>query len=202
MRPRFKKWALPYLEEYKDLALKTLKDVNYDFTAIEIGAGKGDFVCGMSKKHPETKFLAVEKVVSVAGVLLQKINENELTNVKLLYEDISKEIIEISDKKVDKIYLNFSDPWPKKRHEKRRLTHPNNLKEYRRILKDDGEIIFKTDNTGLFEYSLETFVNSGFELIYVDNEYKLIDDDVMTEFEKQFREQGIAIHRLIARKKD
>ena len=78
MRPRFKKWALPYLEEYKDLALKTLKDINYDFTAIEIGAGKGDFICGMAKKHPETKFLAVEKVVSVAGVLLQKINENEL----------------------------------------------------------------------------------------------------------------------------
>ena len=124
---------------------------------IEIGCGKGDFIVGTAEKNPDVNFLAIERVHDVLVMAAEKIKNSGLTNVKVCCCD-AKELTEYFEpKSIDRIYLNFSDPWPKSRHEKRRLTHRSFLEIYKTILKDDGEIHFKTDNRGLFDFSIEEF---------------------------------------------
>lgn len=202
MRTKFKPWAEPYINEHKEagISLEEFQSLNAPIY-LEIGSGKGAFLYGMAKKFPDINFIGIEKNVTCAGYTLKKLVEGEITNAKLYFGDGADAIKLIKDNSVKCLFLNFSDPWPKKRHNKRRLTHDNFLSEYKRILMDDGEIIFKTDNVDLFAFSLEKFTELGFNLISVDHDYDgNIEFDMMTEYEQSFREKGQKISRLVARK--
>lgn len=166
---------------------------------IEIGCGKGDFIVGTAAKEPDVNFLAVEKVSDVLVTAAEKIKNSGVTNVRVCCVD-AKELAEIfPEKSIDRIYLNFSDPWPKSRHDKRRLTYRTFLEIYKRILKDGGGIFFKTDNRGLFDFSLEEFKNFGMrteKLTYDLHNSEYMDGNVMTEYEKRFSSMGVPINRV------
>lgn len=168
---------------------------------IEIGMGKGDFMIGMARKYPEINFIGIEKYDSVLYVALKKIlKEEPIPNLKVMCWDATN-IQEVFDEgEVDRLYLNFSDPWPKKRHYKRRLTYRDFLRQYQHILKDQGTIEFKTDNRTLFEFSLLEM--NSFPMIFDDLSLDLhrssqMNDNVMTEYERKFSPNG-PIYRLEA----
>ena len=164
---------------------------------LEIGSGKGDFLLSMATNHSDKFFLGVEKNVTCAGFSYKKLVESKIENAKLIRQDVINLFPYIKDKSIINIFLNFSDPWPKKRHYKRRLTSDVFLKEYRRILKDDGLIIFKTDNPDLFSFSIETFENNNFKIIERNDNYDANDEfDEKTEYEIKFNKKGIPIHRV------
>ncbi len=169
---------------------------------LEIGCGKGDFVLGMSQKHPDDCFIALERIADVAMLAMEKCKLNERDNVKFIIGDIAKLWEMFADSSVDGIYLNFSDPWPKAKHYKRRLTYKTFLEQYKRILKPNGAVFFKTDNRGLFDFSLEQFAECGFEtdnLTYDLHNSVFAADNVMTEYEKNFSQKGFAINSVEAR---
>ena len=168
---------------------------------IEIGMGKGDFIINNALKYPNINFIGIEKYDSVIVRAIQKSNELELNNLKILRMD-ALNLNNVFDKEIDTIYLNFSDPWPKARHTKRRLTSLLFLKIYDDIFKSDKRIIMKTDNIDLFNYSLETLTSYGYEIIYQTNNLNCLDDDnIMTEYENKFYHKGVKINKLIAIKK-
>ena len=156
---------------------------------IEIGCGKGDFIVGTATKEPDVNFLAVEKVSDVLVIAAEKVKASGLDNVRVCCID-AKELTEIFEPhSIDRIYLNFSDPWPKARHEKRRLTYRSFLEIYKQILKEDGAIHFKTDNRGLFDFSLEEFKEFGIrmeKLTFDLHNSEYMEGNVMTEYEKRF----------------
>lgn len=203
MRTKYKPWAEPFINEHKEATLTIEEIQSFDYPVfLEIGCGKGQFISEMAKKNPDISFVGVEKNVTCCGFTLKKIVEDKIDNAKLFVGDGENVIQALKDKSVKFLFLNFSDPWPKKRHNKRRLTHDNFLKHYLRILSDDGRIIFKTDNVELFDFSIEKFQEFGFELIDITNDYSEIDKfDTMTEYESNFRKQGIKINRLIAKRR-
>ena len=169
---------------------------------IEVGMGKGQFVIGMAQKNPHLNFIGIEKFDSVMVRALEKVIEaGELPNLKLLKID-ADELTEIfEENEVAGVYLNFSDPWPKPRHAKRRLTHENFLKLYQTIMKEDGAIRFKTDNRLLFEYSLASLSQYGMILQDVALDLHTREDlewNVMTEYEQKFSAKGQPIYRLEA----
>lgn len=167
---------------------------------IEIGMGKGRFIIDMAKLHPEINYVGIEKFSSVLVRAIEKQNEEQLPNLLFIRMD-AENIGEVFDKdEVDYIYLNFSDPWPKDRHAKRRLTSVQFLNRYINILSKDGGLTFKTDNRPLFDFSLEqveeakwTLVNVTFDLH--NSEYA--QGNVMTEYEKRFSEMGNPICRMV-----
>ena len=131
---------------------------------LEIGCGKGDFVKGMAENNPDVNFIAVEKATDIIVLALEKINNAKLNNVRFINCDAELLPEYFNREMFDTIYINFCDPWPKKRHAKRRLTSPYFLELFKKILTSDGSIHFKTDNRPLFDYSLETFPESGYRL--------------------------------------
>lgn len=163
---------------------------------IEIGMGKGDFIIGMAKKYPNINFIGIEKYDSVLVRALDKI-EVPLPNLKFIRMDATG-IEEVLKHEVDVIYLNFSDPWPKKKHAHRRLSSPIFLKRYDNLFKDEKRIIMKTDNRKLFEYSLISFNEYGYHFkelslnLYDDD----VNDNVATEYEKKFHELGFPIYKV------
>jgi tRNA (guanine-N7-)-methyltransferase len=169
---------------------------------IEIGMGKGNFIIENAKKYPNINYIGIEKYDSVMIRAVQKLEELELNNLKLIRLD-AKEIENIFDKEISRIYLNFSDPWPKDRHAKRRLTSPEFLKRYENIFKNKEEIIMKTDNRKLFEYSIIMFNENNFKIenislnLYEDNYL----DNIPTEYEIKFHEKGFPIYRVHVTKK-
>lgn len=169
---------------------------------IEIGMGKGDFIIENAMRYPDINFIGIEKYDSVIVRAIQKSNELELNNLKLIRMD-ALEIEEVFNKEVDRIYLNFSDPWPKERHTKRRLTSPIFLAKYDLVFKSDADIIMKTDNNPLFEYSLESLTEYGYKILSVTRDLysEDITDNIATEYEKKFVSKGICINRLKALKK-
>ncbi|MCA6731901.1 tRNA (guanosine(46)-N7)-methyltransferase TrmB [Enterococcus lactis] len=171
---------------------------------IEIGMGKGQFITGMAKAHPEINYIGVEMQVSVVSIALDKLIEQLLPNLKLLHVDGSALTEYFADSEVDQIYLNFSDPWPKKRHEKRRLTYKTFLAVDEQILRPNGEIHFKTDNQGLFEYSLASFSQYGMILkqVWLDLHQSQFEGNIMTEYEEKFSSKGQRIYRVEARFQD
>ncbi|WP_270786723.1 tRNA (guanosine(46)-N7)-methyltransferase TrmB [Enterococcus lactis] len=171
---------------------------------IEIGMGKGQFITGMAKAHPEINYIGVEMQVSVVSIALDKLIEQPLPNLKLLHVDGSALTEYFADSEVDQIYLNFSDPWPKKRHEKRRLTYKTFLAVDEQILRPNGEIHFKTDNQGLFEYSLASFSQYGMILkqVWLDLHQSQFEGNIMTEYEEKFSSKGQRIYRVEARFED
>ena len=167
---------------------------------LEIGCGKGNFACGMSEKYPDVNFIAMEKVSDVCCVALEKAKsrteDRERDNLRFLIGDAKILDEAMKPASVDCIYLNFSDPWPKKGHAKRRLTYKTFLEIYRKLLKEDGILKLKTDNDGLFESSLEQFAECGLDVIWKtydlhSSEYAA--DNVMTEYEKNFSSKGVKI---------
>lgn len=168
---------------------------------IEIGCGKGRFITETAKLNPDVKYIAVEKVSNVIVLAMEKAAEAELTNLKFMRGNFQIIAEDIPDKSVDRIYLNFSDPWPKKGYAKRRLTHGGFLEIYKRILKDDGEICFKTDNRELFDFSLESFPENGFTLsdVTFDLHNSDFEGNIMTEYEERFSQMGTPICRLVAK---
>lgn len=169
---------------------------------IEIGMGKGDFIIGMSKKHSNINFIGIEKYESVMVRAIEKINEENIPNLKLIRMDAIN-IDSIFKKEIDTIYLNFSDPWPKKRHAKRRLTSNIFLEKYDKIFKKNPHIIQKTDNTLLFAYSIKSLVDNGYKFNRVSLDLKEENDidNVITEYENKFMSMGVKINYLDAYKK-
>ena len=201
MRTRFKKWTVPYIEEHQEYSLSDEEISSLKDFYLEIGSGKGEFILRMAEKFPDRSFVGIEKSVTCAGIALKKLVEAEIPNAKLLYRDGADVIKLLKKNSVNIIYLNFSDPWPKKRHYKRRLTYSNFLSEYKRILKKDGLIIFKTDNSDLFAYSLESFKEAGLKVVSVDENYDGLDpNDAQTEYEEFFRNEGTPIKRVVLKK--
>lgn len=169
---------------------------NNNSVHIEIGSGKGDFIINMAKAYPSINFIGIEKYDSVLCKIVNKLELENIKNLKLICMD-AIEIDEVFNKEIDTLYLNFSDPWPKKRHAKRRLTSPNLLKKYDGIFKDKPHIILKTDNRGLFEYSLVSLSNYGYIFKEVSLDYN-DENNVETEYEKKFRSKGMPIYHLEA----
>lgn len=168
---------------------------------IEIGMGKGQFLRGMAKLNPDVHYLGIEIYESVMQKAIERLEKEDPIpeNLNFLCMNAERLLMVFKDKEVDKIYLNFSDPWPKARHENRRLTSPNFLRLYERVLSDEGSIEFKTDNVDLFEYSLESIPAAGWELTYVTHDLHSEDmPNVMTEYEEKFSEKGNKICKLVA----
>ena len=167
---------------------------------IELGMGKGDFIINNAIKYPNINFIGIEKYDSVIVRAIQKSNELELNNLKLIRLDVIN-IDTIFDKEIDKIYLNFSDPWPKERHAKRRLTSNIFLDKYSKIFKNNYIIEMKTDNIDLFNYSVESLKNYGYVIEYITNDLHSENiDNIKTEYEHKFSRKGIKINKFIAKK--
>ena len=168
---------------------------------IEVGMGKGKFIMELAQKHPETNFIGIERYSSVLLRALQKREELEIPNIYFMCVD-AKELGEIfAPGEVEKIYLNFSDPWPKDRHAKRRLTSPDFMKVYDQVLAKDGRVEFKTDNQDLFTYSLEAIPEAGWTIEAYTRDLhhsEMAEGNVMTEYETKFSAMGNPICKLIA----
>ena len=201
MRARKKKNGKKRLEAVSEYFI-TKPDLSLDKkTYVEIGCGKGKFIIENAEKNPDIDYIAVEKVPDVILLAAEKAKERDIKNIKFLICD-AKELTDLfEENSVDLIYLNFSDPWPKAKHYKRRLTYKTFLDVYRKILKNEGAVFFKTDNIGLFEFSLEQFTLDNWNLknvTYDLHNSEFAEDNIMTEYEKNFSEKGFNINRLEA----
>lgn len=168
---------------------------------IEIGMGKGRFIYGMAKEHPDINYVGIEKYSSVLLRAVQKMEEKPLPNLRFIRMD-AEEITEVFAKdEVDRIYLNFSDPWPKDRHAKRRLPSREFLARYDSFLKQDGQLEFKTDNRGLFDFAVEELPFAGWKIdnitydLHQDEE--MMKGNIMTEYEEKFSSMGNPIYKYI-----
>ena len=167
---------------------------------LEIGMGKGDFLIGMAEAHPEWNFIGIEKYESVLVRAVQKLDELELKNVRVINID-AIDVHNIFDAEIDTIYLNFSDPWPKKRHYKRRLTYRDFLIEYDKIFKDNSKVEMKTDNDSLFESTLISLNDYGYKFDEVILDLWSTDKpNVKTEYEIKFSSKGYKIKYVRAHK--
>lgn len=168
---------------------------------IEIGMGKGDFIIGMALQYPDINFIGIEKFDSVIVRAVQKLNELNIKNLRLIRMD-ALEIDSVFSKEIDCIYLNFSDPWPKERHAKRRLTSDSFLARYDSIFVSDKKIVMKTDNRKLFEFSIMSFNNYGYliDMISLDLYNDDLSFNVQTEYEKKFVLNGDRIYKICVHK--
>ncbi|GGF05808.1 tRNA (guanine-N(7)-)-methyltransferase [Halobacillus andaensis] len=210
MRLRNKPWADDYMRDNSHIVVQEPFQYRGKWQSafnkeqplhLEIGSGKGQFIAGMGKQHPEVNFIGLERVKSVIVGALKKVLDSEAENVRLLNEDAQDLRDLFQTNEVDHIYLNFSDPWPKTRHEKRRLTFPAFLDQYKDVLKEEGEITLKTDNRGFFEYSVASFSKYGMIVEELSLDLHELNDplNVKTEYEEKFSEKGQPIYRCKAR---
>lgn len=168
---------------------------------LEVGMGKGKFLGELALTHPEINYIGIEKFESVIVQAVEKIAPLHLNNIKLIQTDAEKLDEIFSKKELSKLFLNFSDPWPKNRHEKRRLTYKHFLEKYDNIL--DGTIEMKTDNRELFEYSLKSFNNNGWEFVNISLDLHNIENEekiITTEYEDRFIEKGNVIYFIEVKK--
>ena len=197
--------ASPYVvqEEVQPACPGTWKEIfgNENPIYIEIGMGKGKFIHPMAKEHPHINYVGIEKYSSVLLRAIQKMEQEELPNLKFLRMDAEDIAKVFGQEEVDKIYLNFSDPWPKDRHAKRRLPSREFLARYDVILKKDSRLEFKTDNRALFDFAVEELEPAGWkaEVITYDlhKDGKLMEGNVMTEYEEKFSAMGNPICKYI-----
>ena len=220
MRIRYKKWARPELEaskfyidnpeELKGNWKEKFKNQNNPIH-LELGCGKGQFISNLAVKHQDINYIAIDLVDAMLGLAKRNIekvykeNNLEPTNIYLTRFDIER-ILLILDKKdeIERIYINFCNPWPKGKHRKKRLTHTRQLEKYKEFLKSNSEIYFKTDDDDLFNSSLGYFEETGFEIVkktYDLHSENIFQENIETEHEKMFSEQGIKIKALIAKLK-
>ena len=209
MRVRNRKGATELLEAHPQYVILNPADAKGRWQEIfgndhpihvEVGSGKGAFVSGMAKANPDINYIGIDIQKSVLSYALDKVLATDVPNIKLLWVDGSDLTDYFEDGEIDRLYLNFSDPWPKKRHEKRRLTYQSFLATYQQILPENGEIHFKTDNRGLFEYSLVSFSQYGMKLkgLWLDLHASDFEDNVLTEYEQKFANKGQVIYRVEA----
>jgi len=220
MRIRFKPWARPELEaspfyidnpeEYKGKWKELFKNNNAEIH-LELGCGKGGFISKLASQNLNTNYIAIDMVDAMLGLAKRNIEKEyadknlEINNVYLTRFDIERILMILDDNdKIDRIYINFCNPWPRGKHRKKRLTHTRQLEKYKQFLKDNGEIYFKTDDDGLFNDSLIYFEEAGFEIINKTFDLASCEnfwENIETEHEKMFKEQGIKIKAAIVRKK-
>lgn len=200
MRMRNKKHLSERIDAKKHLFAESISNNGKRPLYIEIGCGKGTFICENAKLNPDIDFIGIEVVSNVIVAAMEKADEYGVENLKFMSGDASVLLSDDKEHYCDRIYLNFSDPWPKTKHHKRRLTSPGFLELYKKILKPGGEIHMKTDNKDLFEYSLNTFSDNGFTLhnITFDLHNSKFEGNIMTEYEKNFSSQGFPIYRTEA----
>ena len=169
---------------------------------IEIGMGKGQFLMKLARQNPEINYLGMERYSSVLLRALQKMEEEPLPNLYFLCEDAAELPEMFAEGELDRIYLNFSDPWPKARHAKRRLTSPEFLARYDQVLSPAGQLEFKTDNVGLFDFSLDSVEEAGWKLLGctrdLHHDARMNEGNIMTEYEEKFSAKGNPICKLIA----
>ena len=222
MRIRFKKWARPELEASK-FYIDNPEDYKGKWKSLfqnnnpihmELGCGKGGFISQKACENVNINFIAIDLVDAMLGLAKRKIEENykdnnqEINNIKIVRYDIDR-ILNIFDEndKIDRIYINFCNPWPRGKHHKKRLTHIRQLEKYKTFLVENGEIYFKTDDDKLFSDSLNYFTEAGFKLSKItydlasEKEFWPNERNVETEHENMFKEQGINIKALIAKNK-
>ena len=168
---------------------------------IEVGMGKGQFILEQASRNPDVNFVGIEKYSTVLLKAIRKREQMELSNIYFLCED-ARELAEIfGPGEVERIYLNFSDPWPKDRHARRRLTSPPFMAVYDQILQKDGRVEFKTDNRPLFDFSLTQFTRTGYRLSEVTNDlHRERDNVIQTDYEARFVAEGVKINRCVATK--
>ena len=210
MRMRKKKWAEPYLESHSDYVLanpekykgKWHENLDCSILHVEIGTGKGDYLLNMSKMYPTEGWIGIEKDRSVAAVAARKAIDSGIDSTHRRMIALMAENLEdwFEDQEIDILHLNFSDPWPKKKTHKKRLSSSTFLKMYSHILSDKGEIRMKTDNKDLFEDSVLYFLQNGFTFKEFSVDYRREDheEDVITEYEQKFMDLGQPIYRLVA----
>lgn len=206
MRLRHKANAIPHMKEspyiifepenHKGLWKELFKNNNE--IELEIGAGKGDFIVDKAINNPEINFLALEMNTNAFVSACKKIEENELKNVYGIVGKAEDLIEMFGENEISKIYLNFSTPWPKKRHNKRRLSHENFLKLYQVICKTGAEIELKTDNEEFFDASISYMEDFGIEILMVDRDLAE-ENSIVTEYERKFRNRNMPIFHLIAK---
>ena len=209
MRLRKKKNRDTRFDKCADLALAPqteLKEELYSIFSkdtileIEIGSGKGGFITECAKQMPDHCFISVERVKDCILMGMEKAKSAELTNIRFLCADAEILTSVLPEKCADVIYINFCDPWPKSSHAKRRLTHRRMIKYYLPLLKNGGEIRFKTDNDGLFDFSVSELRDIGFELSQITYDLHSTDTpNIVTEYEKRFSDMGVTIKRLVAK---
>lgn len=192
-------------EQMKVLRGKWSTEFNADKPLrIEIGMGKGQFILNLAKQNPDVNYIGIERYSSVLLRALEKYDSDEfkgVENIRFICMD-ARELSEVfASEEVDRIYLNFSDPWPKARHANRRLTSREFLSRYDQVLKKDGVVEFKTDNVGLFEFSLEEIDETKWELVNhtfdLHNHEEMVIGNIMTEYEAKFSAMGNPIHKMI-----
>lgn len=164
---------------------------------VELGTGKGKFISEMAVRLPETYFVGIEAQRDVLFYAAQKVRAVQVNNVRLLVFDINNLPEIFAPGEIDRLYINFCDPWPKARHDKRRLTHSSFLAKYRHVLKPGGQLFFKTDNAPLFAFSLEQFAEFGLKVdnVSFDLHNSNYEENVRTEYETKFSGRGYKIHR-------
>lgn len=208
MRLRHRQWSEKVLEENKDIS-RDLSDFDPEliptYQNLEIGSGCGGFLIEISKRHPETRFLGVEINKNAFAIAVKKAAEikKDQTNFLILNAPIERIFPLITDHQLENIYLNFSDPWPKKKQKHRRLTYPTRLKEYFRMLKPDGTLYFRTDNIDLFNDTIEYFNEVDLYNIEIIQPFysETVNYLPPTEYETKFREKGVQINVVIAKPK-
>ena len=218
MRIRYKKWARPELEAskfYIDEPEKMKGEWKKQFEKssqplhLELGCGKGQFIAKLALENPEINYIAIDLVDAMLGLAKRNIEQTyqeankEPKNILITRFDIER-ILFILEKQdeVERIYINFCNPWPRGKHRKKRLTHSKQLEKYKQFLKKDGEIYFKTDDDELFETSLNYFEESGFKIVkktYDLHQELIFEKNIETEHERMFSEQGIKIKACIAK---
>lgn len=214
MRLRNKPWAIKLVNEHPESVLQNpdpAKKIDWDkrfadFSRpleIEVGSGKGRFVTTLAAQYPEKNFVAIELQTTAAGIILRTKLEKHLDNLQILRGDAADINRFFAPNSTNIIYLNFSDPWPKTRHEKRRLTYKAFLSKYQEVLTPNGHIEFKTDNSGLFAYSVKSMNNFGmhFDFVSVDlhhEKVKIKQKNIETEYEQKFAAKGNPIYALYA----
>lgn len=165
---------------------------------VEFGGGKGQFIIGMAEKNPDINYLSIDLYTEVLLKAVKKADKSPAKNVRFLQYDINHVFDLFEENELDRVYLNFSDPWPKNRHAKRRLTHRNFLDKYKVVLKEEGWVHFKTDNRGLFQFTLNECADLNLKMqaisLNLHEEPEL--DNVMTEYEEKFSKRGMPIYRI------
>ena len=217
MRIRRKKWAREELDNFKFYIDKpeefknTWKDkfINKDNPLhIELGCGKGTFISKLASSNENINYIAVDMIEAMLGLTKRNIEleyeGKEINNLWLIRANVEliQNVIGKNDK-VDRIYINFCNPWPKAKHNKRRLTHTRQLESYKTFLKDDGEIYFKTDSDELFSDSLEYFKEAGFETVKISydlHKEPIFENNIVTEHEKMFSDEGVKIKAIILKR--
>lgn len=210
MRLRNKPWAKDFMAEHSDIVYMEDELLKHKWRSlfendqplhIEVGTGKGQFIVGMALANPDVNYVGIEHFDNVIVSAVEKaIDVNKPKNLRLLRGNGGNLTDLFAANEVDRLYLNFSDPWPKTRHAKRRLTHEGFLSIYEEILVPNGEIHFKTDNRKLFEYTLVSMSQYGMKLLDVslDLHAEMPEDNILTEYEERFSSLGQPIYRLEA----